>query len=406
MSAYFYRALTSEGTHADGQIEAQSERHAMTLLLQKRLSVFEIKSVSEGRAAASPIRSVLSSNPGISWRAGFYRQLAMLIGAGVPLDRALDSLQRRSGKDWESKLYAALVKGISEGKPLSAVLRSTSDRFAGFESGILAVGETTGSIKPVLLDLATTMERQAEMRSKITSALVYPAFLMALAPISLILISSILVPNIAPLFDATSAPMPFMLRAMVAAHGMISSSPVMVGLSCTLLLLLVFWIVRKPATRNLVQAQLSKLPFIGLIAKTTESSRICRLLATLLENGAPLQTALATLEETTSKSHVKAALRRVQAAVSSGRKLSSAFADESILVKGTPELVAVGEETNQLATMLSHAALSQEQDSLASIDRLMTLLVPLLTVLMGLMVGGIMLSVMQAILSINQLATQ
>ncbi len=406
MNVFRYRALTIEGSKADGEIEAQSEGHAMAALAQKRLAVFEIRPVSETGERGFARRTGFMSNPNFSWRAGFYRQLAVLIGAGVPLDRALRSLERQAGKPWESKLYAAMVKGIAEGKRLSVVLQSVSDRFEGLESGILAVGETTGSIRPALYDLAVTMERQAEMRSKITSALVYPAFLMALAPVSLILISSIFVPNIAPLFEGTSAPMPFMLRAMVMGHEVVSASPVAVSLSCLLLLLTTVWVVQKPALRNLGLQQFARLPFIGLIVKTTESSRLCRLLATLLENGAPLQVALATLEDTTPKAHVKTALMRVHAAVASGRKLSVAFADETILVRGTPELIAIGEETNQLASMLSHAALSQEQDSMALIDRLMTLLVPLLTVLMGLMVGGIMLSVMQAILSINQLATQ
>lgn len=406
MTVFRYRALTVEGGREDGEITAATQQQALVMLGQRRLSVFDI-ALSDGTGGT--VKSGLASfgrQPNVKWRASFYRQLAVLLAAGIPLDRALHTITSQSTRAWETNLLNSIGKGISEGRSLSTVLQTCSERFARFEIGILAVGETSGSVTPVLQELASTMEKQAEIRSKVSSALVYPAFLMALAPLSLVLISSALVPNIAPLFEATSAPMPFMLRAMVAFHATVTGSPIVSAVSAVAAISFIAWVATRTSVQNWTRLQVRRMPFIGHITSTMESSRLCRLLATLLRNGAPLQTALTTLETTSPASAVQQSLQRVRRAVSSGQKLSVAFAMENVLARGTTEMIAIGEETNQLGAMLSYAALSQELESAALIDRLMTLLVPLLTVLMGLLVGGIMLSVMQAILSINQLATQ
>jgi general secretion pathway protein F len=406
MMLFRYQALTKGSLREDGQIEASSAQHAMSLLSQRQLSVFDISLVSGTSKLSTPFLTRMERRPAVAWRAGFYRQLSVLLEAGIPLDRALSTLKQQARRPWEITLLDRIGTAIAEGRTLSTVLMSVSGRFETFETGMLAVGETGGSIAPVLQDLALTMERQLNIETKVTSALTYPAFLMALAPLSLVLIASVLVPNIAPLFEATSAPMPFMLRAMVAAHGVVSGNPVTSAFGVLAVLFFVFWVGSRRTVQDWAKARFRSLPFIGRIVVASESSRLCRLLATLLRNGAPLQVALATLENTTSNANTRAALQRIQRAVSSGKKLSFAFTAETLLSKGTPEMIAIGEETNQLESMLSFAAASQEQESAALIERLMTLLVPLITVLMGLLVGGIMLSVMQAILSINQLAAQ
>jgi general secretion pathway protein F len=406
MTVFCYQALTAAGGREEGEITAATQQQALAILGQRRLSVFYIAQSDGMNDTASRGQRSFGRQPNVKWRASFYRQLSVLLAAGIPLDRALHTIAGQATKTWEASLLNIIGKGISEGRSLSTVLQASSERFARFETGILAVGETSGSITAVLQELASTMEKQAEIRSKVSSALVYPAFLMALAPLSLVLISSVLVPNIAPLFEATSAPMPFMLRAMVAFHAAVTGFPIASAVSAGATICSIAWAATRPAVQNWIRLQARRLPFIGHITSTMESSRLCRLLATLLRNGAPLQTALATLETTTSAFHVQQALHRVRRGVSSGQKLSVSFAKEKVLAKGTTEMIAIGEETNQLGAMLSYAALSQELESAALIDRLMTLLVPLLTVMMGLLVGGIMLSVMQAILSINQLATQ
>ncbi len=406
MTVYRYQALRDDGSQFVGRMEAQSLQHVLGALAREKLTVFDIAEDHGGfRTAFWPL-NFFRWLPKTDWRAAFYRQLAVLLHAGISLDRALQTLAGQADKQAQKQLLGAIAERISAGQPLSAALKAASLRFENFETSMLMVGETTGSVLPNLNDLADTMERRGDIKSKITSALVYPVFLLALVPLSLILISTILVPNIAPLFESSSAPMPLMLRAMVAMHGLVASSPIATAMAFTLVAALLIWLGSRAATQNLLAFLAGKLPFFNQLQLASQSFQLCRLLGALLRSGAPLQVALSNIEATTTRPATKQALQRVREAVSAGQRLSLAFASEAILVRGTPEMISIGEETNQLPTMLTYAANAQEREYLALIDRLMTLLVPLLTVLMGVMVGGVMLSVMQAILSINQLATQ
>ena len=405
MAEFHYQALSTNSRIVKGRIEAASTRDAVSLLTRQQLSVFDIKEFSGLAETRSRFLPRIKAGPGAAWRASFYRNLSVLAEAGVPLDRALKSLECQAQKPRQAKLLGAIARGIAEGRPLSGVLKSTSDHFSDLETGMLAVGEATGSFATVLKDLAENMEQRVETRGRIASALIYPGVLMVLAPLSLIMISSVLVPNIATLFEATGSPMPFMLRAMVAMYRLAAEDTLQVATAGIGIAALTTWLCTTGAFHAWFGRQLKWLPFIGKISGISESAKICGLLAALLKSGAPLQLALKTLEAAVSPRQ-REALSRVRQAVSTGQKLSTAFAGEKILAMGTSQMIAIGEETNQLESMLLHAAKSQERESMEMIERLMTLLVPLLTVLMGLVVGGIMLSVMQSILSINQLATQ
>lgn len=402
MVEYSYKAVSTDSLIVYGRIEAATSQAAVGFLVKRQLSVFEIKEYSGSVENKPWFLGGVETAPSVAWRADFYRNLSVLVDAGIPLDRALKSLEVQAQKPSHAKLLSKITRGITEGHSLSSVLKSTVDRF---ETGMIAVGEKTGSISSVLMNLAETLERRAEIRSRIASALVYPSVLMVMAPLSLVIITSILVPNIAPLFEATGSPMPFMLRTMVAAYALATENTLQVVAACIVIFAMVAWVCTRHSFHAWFGRQLKLLPFAGKISTSTDSAKICGLLAAMLKSGAPLQVALKTLESAVSPRH-KDALIRVGQAVSSGQKLSTALAAEKILAKGTTQMIAIGEETNQLESILSHAAKSQERESMEMIDRLMTLLVPLLTVLMGLMVGGIMLSVMQSILSINQLATQ
>lgn len=405
MAEFHYQALSTNSRIVKGRIEAASTREAVALLTRQQLSVFDIKEFSALAETRSRFLPRIKADADAAWRASFYRNLSVLAEAGVPLDRALKSLEGQAQKPRQAKLLGAIARGITEGRPLSSVLKSTSYQFSDLETGMLAVGEATGSFTTVLKDLAETMQQRVETRGKIASALIYPGVLMVLAPLSLIMISSVLVPNIAPLFEATGSPMPLMLRAMVAMYRLAAEDTLQVATAGLGIAALTTWLCTRGEFHAWFGRQLRWLPFIGKISGIAESAKICGLLAALLKSGAPLQLALKTLETAVSPRQ-REALSRVSQAVSTGQKLSTAFAGEKILAMGTSQMIAIGEETNQLESMLSHAAKSQERESMEMIERLMTLLVPLLTVLMGLVIGGIMLSVMQSILSINQLATQ
>jgi general secretion pathway protein F len=228
---------------------------------------------------------------------------------------------------------------------------------------------------------------------------VYPAFLLALAPISLIIIATVLIPNIAPLFENTGAQMPLALRGMLwASHEIEVHGLLWLGGLIALAMVLVRY-----GRSNTVRALFQKFPIVRGLVRRREASRICRALGSMLKSGAALQVALEAVADVVDDPSTKLRLVEARDKVSSGQKLGDALKNLSSLSSSALQMIAIGEETNQLSAMLLYVADTEERALTSAIDRLMTLLTPVLTVLMGLMVGGIVMSIMQAILSVNEL---
>ena len=334
------------------------------------------------------------------------RQLATLLAAGITLDRALRILATQSSGQRERSVIEQMLEKVSAGQSLSAALGTTTGQFKADEIGLIRAGEQSGSLVSVLEELSTLLERRLQLRGKLASALIYPAFLLALAPISLIIIATVLVPNIAPLFENSDAVMPFALRAMIWASEEFHAHGIIWLLAIVATFAAIYLVFQNQTMRARAQYLIGKLPMIRVIRKRTEASRICRTLGSLLRSGAALQTALTAVSEVTSAKIHQERLHAVRDAVSRGEKLGSALKTIPSLDSSALQMIAIGEETNKLDTMLLYVADTEEKALSNYIDRLMTLLTPILTVAMGLFVGGIVMSIMRAILSVNELVAR
>jgi len=403
MAPFRYEAFAPSGKILRGEVEAPHLAGALAILQAQGIRPYRTDPVIAGKAKTFEL--TLTRSPlGLAWRARLFRQLGTLLSAGVPLDRGLHILASGFTAEREHKIAESLLARVTGGKSLSAAMRQEEGVFPADECGLIQAGEQSGSLIPVLGDLATVLERRLDIRSKVVSALVYPAFLMALAPICLIIIATVLVPNIAPLFEGTDAPMPFALRLMVwGTRSFDAHKPAWIAILLVILgsgLLA----VRNPRIQHGMKRLPARLPFTKPLAHHATAGRVCRTLGALLRGGLPLQAALATTVEVTSDPILKTKLATIRAAVTEGQKLSKALARLPELPPPMLQMIAIGEDTNTLDVMLLYVADAEEKALASAIDRLMTLLTPLLTILMGLMVGGIVMSIMRAILSINDLA--
>jgi general secretion pathway protein F len=334
------------------------------------------------------------------------RQITTLLAAGITLDRALRILVSQATAKVERSILDSVLDKVSAGQSLSTALSNTTGQFRADEIGLIKAGEQSGSLVPVLEELSTLLERRLQLRGKLASALIYPAFLLALAPISLIIIATVLVPNIAPLFENSDAVMPFALRAMIWASAEFHENGSLWLLAIVMALAGAYLTLQNRTAVAKTRELMGKLPMIRVIKKRSEASRICRTLGSLLRSGAPLQTALSAVSEITSAKHSQNGLRAVRDAVSGGEKLATALKTVPSLEPYALQMIAIGEETNKLDAMLLYVAEAEEKSLASYIDRLMTLLTPILTVAMGLFVGGIVMSIMRAILSVNELVAR
>ena len=283
-------------------------------------------------------------------------------------------------------------------------MERTSAGFTADEIGLLRAGEHTGALPVVLAEIATLQERRLALRGQLVSSLTYPAFLLAMVPVILAIIGLVLVPNLKPMFESSGASMPVILRVMVAAGDAWADHRFLLIACAAAAVAVVAGLFRTERTKIAVWRAVASLPGLRTIVRKSEAARLCRTMGSLLRSGSALQTALAITAEVTGAPDVRRQLVGARDAVAQGEKLSRALSRVVALDANALQMVAIGEETNRLDAMLLYVAEQDEQAVASTLDRFMALLTPLLTVGIGLLVGGIVMSIMRAILSINDLA--
>ena len=396
-----YRAYDQQGNLVTGDLDIASEHEAVVQLRLNGLIPFETKRVDVLRPSPNWLtRDIGMKGLGLADRARFCKSLAALLSAGVPLDRALRLMADQSLHGKIPVLARVAADAVSSGQSLATVLSRPEAGFAAHECGLVVSAEKSGNFPTILSNLAVMLDRHVELRGKLTSALVYPLFLVIMAIASLVLISTLLVPNLAPLFSESGNEPPFMINALMNMDVALKEYGWLVALAILALAGITVVVSLSASGKQFRDA--ARLRF--KTARQLEASRLCKTLAALIDAGLPLQTAIRTAGQSVKNQNLRQQVIEAGEKVISGVKLSTAFEHLSVLDQASRQLIAIGEETNQLANMLGYLAFTLETSALRRIERLMTLLTPTITVALGLLIGTLILSVMRAILSVNELA--
>jgi general secretion pathway protein F len=271
---------------------------------------------------------------------------------------------------------------------------------------MIAAGEQNGSLAEVLDQLANLLERRLELSHRLDSALIYPILRLMMAVVSIVVIIAVLIPNIEPLFEGNDAQIPAVVGALMQVQALFESYWALLLLAVLVTAASGAALLRRPGPRNLLDRIMLRLPVAGRLLRQSIVSRISLTLATLLESGVPLQQSISASTKVAHNIAAREILDRVLERVTSGSKLSQSLAGNALFDEASLRLVALGEETNRLHQMLHHIAATTEAHVVRQIERAMTLLTPILTLILGVTVGGIIMSVMQAILSINDIAVR
>jgi type II secretory pathway component PulF len=230
--------------------------------------------------------------------------------------------------------------------------------------------------------------------------------LLVVSLAALIVIVVVLVPNLEPLFEGSGAEPPPLVAVLMGLSHFLSGSWVELVVALAAATLLSIWAYRQPAARTIFDRWQMKLPFFGSLAALSDSSRFCRALASLLRSGSPLLQAMEAAGNACRNPSSREMIKEACRDVSSGRRLAAALEKFTPMTTSTRQLIAIGEEANRLEDMLLHAAKSDEATVFRRVERAMTLLTPAMTLMIGGLVGGLIVSVMRAILSVNDLALQ
>jgi general secretion pathway protein F len=395
-----YRAYDANGQIVAGEYEGRSAADIVARLRQAGLVPFETSENLDNTKTHWLNRDIGRVGLSLQERARFSRVLAALLAAGVPLDRSLRLMSDKSHGRRMAQVSAAASDAVSGGQALSKVLSRPIAGFEPHEIGLIQSAERSGAFVPILQDLANSLDKKVELRGKITSAMVYPLVLLMMSGMSLTVILTVLIPNLMPLLTQTDKELPIMLKMLIGATEFAKHNTELLIATGLVACALAFFAFRSDAVREAWRGLLLRMRLF----RNLESARAFQTLGTLLRNGVPLQASLLASAKTVKSNRVAHEIEAATEEVVGGAKLAHAMRNVSVVDAQARQLISAGEETNQLSDLLLYLANSLEQQSTRSIEQLMTLLTPLMTVGLGVLIGGLILSVMRVILSVNELA--
>jgi general secretion pathway protein F len=405
MPSFHYRAYDAQGTLALGRIDAATSDAASEALWSQGLTAFQLKDLGNNGTRWWQ-REVLDGGARRARLTAFTREFATLASAGIPLDECLRILSDQATSRALQTLARDIRQDVLNGRTLSEALKTRSNVFPQDYVTIVKAGEAAGAVGNVFEELAALLERRQEVRAKIQSALVYPAILLVLSAVSLSVIIGVLIPSIAPVFAQGGRPLPATIRILLVAQE--RWPEICFGIAT--LIAAVAWLAlaaaRRPALRTRIDRMWLGIPVAGKLALEQETARFARTLGTLLRAGVPLLQASQSAHAATSNRHIAAGVEDAIAKVREGASLSRALSETTCLPSVALRMMAIGEEAGKLDHMLLKIAAIFEQGTQRRVDRLMTLLTPVITAAIAVLVGSLILTVMNAILSINDMAVR
>jgi len=408
MANFHYRAVSAGGEIVEGDMNAQT-RDAVVESLRKQ-GHFPL-SVGDDRAAApAPAASVLPTlrvssrrAPSLGGLAAMTRELGTLLRAGMPLDRGLRfAAEMANEKPLKGALEGILAR-VQSGAALSEAVHEHG-RFPGYFAGMLRAGEAGGNLHQVMDQLTDYLDRVHSLRETIRSALIYPAILLVMLVATIIVMFGFVLPTFRPLFDDLGDELPLLTRAFLTA-GDVVEAYWWVGLLVMVLSGLVFRLrLRDPAFRRSWDGAKLRIPLIGSIIGRVETARFARTLSMLLAGGLPLPEAMRIVRDSMTSTVFRDSTEAVGTGLREGGSLARGIAQTATFPPLAVQLIQVGEEAGRLDGVLGELATTLERDTQRSIQRLLSLLVPVVTLVLGGIVALVIISILGAFLSVNDLA--
>ena len=404
---YRYIAYTRAGALAEGRLQATSVDDAVEMLWERGLTPFETREdAATGSHRGSRGALLTPRKPSRRDVASFTREFATLAQSDIPLDDALRIVSEQSGMSRMRPVIASLLEAVLDGAHLSDAMARHPEAFQDDYVNMARAGEASGDMARIFGELADLLERRLDLAGRITSALVYPSVLIVMALASIAFVMAVLVPNLATIFADSGRPMPAMVALVVQmreAWPLILTAGAAIGIGT---LGIGATMLRSDHLRRVADRILLGLPLAGTLSAEQNLARFARTLGSLLRTGVPMLPALGSARSVVRNRHIGSGLEASLEAIRDGQSLGRALSGRPGIPRVALRMIAVGEETGKLGDMLLRTAIVLEQQSQRRVERLMTLLTPALTIVIAGLIGGLILTVMNAILSVNELVLQ
>ena len=404
MPWYVYKAVSADGEVLEGELEAP-DRSSVVERLRSQGHVPIRAEERKGGGGGVAWRRVARRDRGVG--AGdvslLTRELSILLEAGLPLDRALTTLASLSAAGPVRRLVERILERVRGGASLAEALEAQGPVFPSYYAGMVRAGEAGGALEAVLSRLADELERAQALRESVKSALLYPLLVVVLAVLSLVVLMTLVVPRFRPLFEDSGAALPLVTEVVI---GLSDFMRAFWWLLLALAVGAVFLVRRHNATaagRLRWDRWLLGWPLLGELLLKIEVARLSRTLGTLLANQVNVLNALSMSMGSLGNRAVIAGLSELRGRLTKGEGLAVPLAEAGIFPVLAVQLIQVGEESGKLDEMLLRVAAIYDEEVRRTVDRLLALLVPAVTIVLGLVIAVIIGSMLAAILSAYEL---
>jgi len=401
---FAYKAVNSLGETEEGVRDAIDER--------KLIAALQAEGYIPIRVQPASAKSFLGLSLGVKQSklsqkdiALFTGELATLLESGLPLDKSLLVLiDLTEDNERVAKLIGRVLEKVKGGSTLADALEKQSGIFSKFYLNMIRAGEAGGSLGEVLGRLSEYLERSRELKETVSTALIYPAILLIMSLVSLFVMLTFVVPQFSEMFESAGKALPVSTQIVVGLAEWLQSYWWMLVLGVVLISAYMNLQLADPVRKKVWDGRFLKLPLAGTIILNKETANISRTLGTLLGNGVSILSALVIVRETVDNLVLAAAIQDTEEQLKQGKNMSDALLEKGIFPKMAMQMIKMGEETGRLEEMLLRVATIYDKQLRVAIQRMLALLEPALIISLGLMIAGIIVSILLAILSVNDLA--
>lgn len=388
-----YEGYNKAGAKKVGWLEASSVEDATEQLRKKGMFVTEVAEVSDAKASVARVKKKKgSSRISVTVVAEFARELSVLISTGTPLIEAIISIERQSSSEAWSAVLTDVRARLEEGDSLTVSLDSHPEVFDAVFRSLVAAGESSGHLDTMLQRISVLTRKQAQIRSSLLGAMVYPMLLIGIALLVTGLLIAVVLPRFAGMFESLDTELPASTSLLMGVSDFVRSywwgviPAIVAGLVGA-----VRWVTSDAGSQKISVWTLG-IPKFGQIQRSFMTAHITRLMGVLLDARVPMLEAIELTRESVSNPRYVDLLNRSEEAVTRGESISSAFIEGGLMIPSACEAVRNGEQTGRLAEVLVHISDYLDEDNETFVKSASSLIEPIIMVGLGLMVGFVAIS--------------
>ncbi len=387
MPIYSWKGKNNLGKMQEGTVTAESKDAVIALLRRQQVMVSAV--TEKGKEFAIP-----KFGGGVKQKeiAIFTRQFSVMIDAGLPLVQCLEILGSQQKNRLFQKVLFQVRQDVEAGSTLANSLRRHPKVFNDLFSNMIAAGESGGILDTILQRLSTYIEKRVKLQSAVRSAMIYPVAVITIAIGVVVVILWKVIPTFAVLFQGLGATLPLPTRITIAASNLLGRFMPVIVLGLVALGFFVNRYHKTYAGRRQIDAMVLKLPVFGDLMRKIAVARFCRTLGTLIQSGVPILEGLEITAKTAGNSIVEDSIMATRKSIEEGKTIAGPLEETGTFPSMVVQMISVGEQTGALDTMLSKIADFYEDEVDEAVENLMALLEPVMILFLGIMIGGIVIS--------------